>query len=94
MNTKEQIEQCIKSLTWLKWNIVGDDEPEKNTFEYATKVYIDNAIAILKDSVKDTETLQTIKKNLVVMDARVTMSVDIFRNETDFRKIKEGIRNG
>lgn len=47
--TKEQIEQCIKSLEWLKWNIVGDETPSKNTFEYATKVYLENAISILND---------------------------------------------
>ena len=46
--SQEVIDQCIKSLEWLKWNIVGDETPSKNTFEYATQVYINNAIDIIK----------------------------------------------
>ncbi len=53
MTTKEQVEQCIKSLEWLKFNIVGTEEPKKNTFEYATKVYLENAIYILDDLRKE-----------------------------------------
>ena len=55
MNTKEQIEEGIKSLEWLKFNIVGTEEPKKNTFEYATKVYLENAIELLKDLIEYTD---------------------------------------
>ena len=64
MNTKEQIEQCIASLEWLKFNIVGSDEPKKNTFEYATKLYLENAIELLKDKESD-EVLDIIIKKRV-----------------------------
>lgn len=47
--TPEQIEQCVKSLQWLKWNIVGDEEPKPHTFEFATKLYLENAINILNE---------------------------------------------
>lgn len=67
MNTKEQIEQCIKSLGWLKFNIVGTEEPKKNTFEYATKLYLENAIALLKDSAESDEVLDIIIKKGVDM---------------------------
>lgn len=52
MNTKEQIQKAIDSLEWLKFNIVGTEEPKKNTFEYAANVYLENAIALLKDSME------------------------------------------
>ena len=45
---QETIDQCINSLEWLKWNIVGDDAPSKNTFEYAAKIYLENAIDIIR----------------------------------------------
>lgn len=64
MNTKEQIEQCIASLEWLKFNIFGTEEPKKNTFEYAAKVYLENAIALLKDQESD-EILDIIIKKRV-----------------------------
>ena len=66
MNTKEQIEQCIKSLEWLKFNIVGTEEPKKNTFEYATKVYLENAVALLKDQESDEVLDIIIKKGVNV----------------------------
>ena len=46
--TKEQ-EAIIASLEWLKWNIVGNQQPQKNTFEYATKVYLESAIDYIKE---------------------------------------------
>lgn len=49
----ETVNQCIKSLEWLKWCIVGDDTPSKNTFEYAAKTYLENAIGILKMQQED-----------------------------------------
>lgn len=47
--TKEQIEQCIKSLQWIKFNVVGEEEPVPHTFEFAAKVYLENAINILNE---------------------------------------------
>ena len=46
--SKEQ-EQIISSLEWLKFNIVGTEEPKKNTFEFATKVYLEAAIQYIKE---------------------------------------------
>lgn len=60
MNTKKQVEQCIKSLQWLKFNIVGTEEPKKNTFEFATKTYLENAISLLKGSIESSEILEII----------------------------------
>ena len=57
MNTKEQVEQCIKSLHWLMFCIVGEQEPKKNTFEFATKTYLENAISLLKGSIESSEIL-------------------------------------
>ena len=47
--TKKVIEECIKRLQWLKFNIVGDESPKPHTFEFASQLYLDNAISILEE---------------------------------------------
>lgn len=47
--TKENIEKTIKSLKWCSFNLGRlDKDLEPNTFPYALKVYIDNAIELLE----------------------------------------------
>lgn len=52
MITKEQVEACTKSLEWLKFNITGNEETTPHTFEHAAKIYLDNAINIIKELAK------------------------------------------
>lgn len=99
MKTKKQIEESIKSLEWLKFNIVGTKEPKKNTFEYAAKVYLENAITLLKDQESD-EILDIIVKHSVNIERVKNCSTfeqynlgkptkDRRLTETEFNKIKE-----
>lgn len=99
MNTKKQIEEGIKSLGWLKFNIVGTEEPKKNTFEYAAKVYLENAVALLKDQ-ESNEVLDIIIKHSVNVERVKNCSTfeqynlgkptkDRRLTETEFNKIKE-----
>lgn len=47
--TKENIENTIKSLKWCSFNLGRlDEDLELNTFPYALKVYIENAIELLE----------------------------------------------
>ena len=47
--TKENIENTIKSLKWCSFNLGRlDKDLEPNTFPYALKVYIENAIELLE----------------------------------------------
>lgn len=81
MNTKEQIQNAIKSLEWLKFNIVGTEEPKKNTFEYATKVYLENAIALLKDSIEYTDIEEQLGIDLkIILKVIMTMKVWAIKN--------------
>ena len=98
MNTKEQIQKAIDSLEWLKFNIVGTEEPKKNTFEYATKVYLENAIALLKDQESNEILDIIIKKRVQISDLDYCKDVETYNKgrdktywltETEFNKIKE-----
>lgn len=81
MNTKKQIEEGIKSLEWLKFNIVGTEEPKKNTFEYAAKVYLENAIELLKDSIKYTDIEEQLGIELkIILKVIMTMKVWAIKN--------------
>ena len=42
------IEETKSRLRWLLFCIVGDKVPEKNTFEYAFKMYIEDAIYVIE----------------------------------------------
>ena len=47
--TKENLEKTIKSLKWCSFNLGRlDEDLEPNTFPYALKVYIENAIEVLE----------------------------------------------
>lgn len=90
MNTKEQIEQCIKSLGWLKFNIVGSDEPKKNTFEYATKLYLENAIALLKDQESDDVLDIIIKKSVDITEIAFCRDYEDYKSHfSNFDEIEE-----
>ena len=75
MTTKKQIEQCVNTLRWLKFSIVGTEKPKKNTFEYATKVYLENAIELLKDSMVYAEIEKEIGIDLITLFKALTNGI-------------------
>ena len=79
----KQIEECIKSLQWLKLNIVGNEEPKPHTFEYATKIYLENAINILK---KYEKILNVIPQEIRSIDELQSMANWFYNN--DYKKLK------